>query len=359
MPLIRAARVPAIEKDGHVTSPDQYPKKNIFPWDIFGGHYYVFPPGTDFGYGTPFIVTEYGLFALGDGHRIATRAIMFEDEVEDAAVELYGGGPYRESLVAVCRGQLVADGNVDRYNLHIRPDLATADFFLNRRVAGALTTLWTEAVDVPAIRAQKIKCSVSGSTIACYRNDMTTPKGTVTDTAITGVGRWGTLVWTESPVQIWYVKLLSASSEIPKMKNPVWTLLPIIGKGTRDNPYRPKLPERIADHPVEPEIYGKINELATSYSAIIPCDKKTGKPLHPVALCLIGSKTPRKIEAVEMMIEEELKVNRVFAEYSRKVIPEFGQKTRLSPEEAKKVGKLLNPKLPDDFVEKMYVVERE
>jgi len=359
--LLEALAILPEEKNGHVVYPQLFPKKRIFPWDVFGGHYFMPDVGTDLGYCNPYVVTRHGLFHLGGEDALVTSAIFFEDEMEDGAIEAYGGGgaPAGGEPIFLCgRGTMDADGNWTRYACVINPYKTTADFAINKRVACTTTTLAEEAVDVVLYRVQKIKLELIGNTINAYRNDMATPKLSVTDTDIVGVGRWWVGTWSVAPAYIWYAKLLPPSSKVPKTENPIWVLLPIIGKGTLVDPYRVKLPERIVDHP-RLEDYGRMNEVGVSHASIIPSDPKTGKPLHPVALSLISSKIPAKIAGVEKMIEEELRINPVFAKYARKLIPDYGEKIRLTIAEARKVGKLLNPKLPDDFPEKCFAVEGE
>jgi hypothetical protein len=133
----------------------------------------------------------------------------------------------------------------------------------------------------------------------------------------------------------------------------MWTILPIIGDGTRDNPFRVKLPERLVTHPV---LNIKVNELAVSWVAIIPTGED-GKPIHKVALVLVGTKSDYKIKAVKDMIETEIATNPEYASEARKHVPNWGQKNELTKEEARIIGKRLDPKLPDNFVDIMDVAE--
>jgi hypothetical protein len=127
-----------------------------------------------------------------------------------------------------------------------------------------------------------------------------------------------------------------------------FVMLPIIGKGTREDPYRPKLPERIVNG---------VNELAVSWVALIPSDEVTGKPKNKIALVLVGTTSESKIQELHKHIEAELTSNPEFNTEAKRHIPDYGQRITLRKEEARDIGLKLDPKLKLDWIEQVDVCE--
>jgi hypothetical protein len=69
------------------------------------------------------------------------------------------------------------------------------DFRLGKSVNGVETVLGVEAVDINKYTLYTLKLEVYGSTLKAYRDDMTTPKITATDTSITGSGYRAIFNW--------------------------------------------------------------------------------------------------------------------------------------------------------------------
>jgi len=160
----------------------------------------------------------------------------------------------------------------------------TADFFLQKMIAGTVTTIASEAVDIPSDTNWKIKLEIKDSTLKGYREDMTTPKITATDTSITTSGKWGIgdfgAYERHHPHLFSFYSCILSEPASPSPKTLRYYEVPIIGDGSLENPFRPQLPEEIVDHPT----FGKVNRFAISWGAIIPTDRKTGKPIEYVGL---------------------------------------------------------------------------
>jgi len=209
----------------------------------------------------------------------ATSAICFPDTYTDKAIQAF----VHEDGRVWGRAQ-----DVDNfYWAHIVVPASTADFKLQKYVAGVLSTIATESVDLTPGTMWKIKLECKGTTIKGYREDMTTPKLSVTDTSFTtagyfGVGDYGSYYNRYLPlVALTTAKLVEPASPSPKVLR--FYEVPIIGSGTLEDPFRPKLPEEIVDHP----IYGKVNRLALTWSAVIKSSPRTGKPEEYVTLVRI------------------------------------------------------------------------
>jgi len=189
-------------------------------------------------------------------------------------------------------GRSQGAGNYYRANL-ARPAV-TLDFKLSKVVADVITILAEEAVDIGLGTWWKIKLEITNTTLKGYREDMTTPKITATDTAFTTEGKWGVGddgVYTErysALISFATCKLVEPASPTPKVLH--YYEVPIIGKGTFNDPLHPKLPEEIVDHPT----FGKVNRLAISWGGIIPTDRRTGKPKEYVGLIQVFEQTDRQ-----------------------------------------------------------------
>jgi hypothetical protein len=168
----------------------------------------------------------------------------------------------------------------------------TADHIIRKMVAGTLTNIVTEAVDLVTTNIRSLKFSCLGTTLKAYRADLTTPKLTATDTSFAS-GYFGIQALDASynrlisPEGFLFAKKEAASSSSPQPL--AYFEVPIIGDGSLDNPFRAQMPEYI----VEDNILGKRNLLAVSHSALIPTDAKTGKPIHGTALIRIFEQPER------------------------------------------------------------------
>jgi len=191
----------------------------------------------------------------------------------------------------------------NKYTVGITTPRTTSDFVLWKRVAGTWTLLGYEAIDLIGRTTHLVKLSISDTTLNAYREDMVTPKITVTDTAFTS-GYWGIRGWSSDYPTVTSL-LLSAGEvilEAPSSLNlqPIrYYECPIIGDSSFDNPFRPQLPEEIANHPR----FGKINRLAFTQSCIIKTDRKTGKPVEYIALVQIFRTRPRYCHSLSKSLE--------------------------------------------------------
>jgi len=78
----------------------------------------------------------------------------------------------------------------DTYLMLVNSSQATSDFEAHKQIGDTGARIGYEAVDVPADRNYLVKMSWAGSTGKFFREDMITPKFTVTDTSIAS-GGWG------------------------------------------------------------------------------------------------------------------------------------------------------------------------
>jgi len=154
------------------------------------------------------------------------------------------------------------------YALSTQPAASTADFSLWKRVAGTVTRLGDEAVDISDWAHYDTKISCSGSSIKAFREDMTTPKISVTDTDIPD-GRFGIGFINRSYqydykdhhyhfVDYIYAYLRPPSSISPKVQAIIE--YDVIGMGSVGSPIQPDMPKNITE--------SGINTLAVSWGAI-------------------------------------------------------------------------------------------
>jgi hypothetical protein len=228
-----------------------------------------------------------------------TGVIYTIDSFADKAVEGVGqSGDNTPVLVARLNGP-----EDNYFQIEYTPNSA-ADHQLAKRVAGANTTLATEAVDLANRLKQRLKFSVSGSTLKGFREDLTTPKLTATDTSFAsggwgGGGRYngfaGVTGWLRAP-----------ASPAPKVLS--FYEVPIIGDGSPDNPFRAQLPELVEvsasaeldayppmlRRAIQANVGGKVNRLAVSHSVFIPTDPTTGKPLYSTCIVRVFEQPDRQ-----------------------------------------------------------------
>ncbi|RLI73914.1 hypothetical protein DRP04_15260, partial [Archaeoglobales archaeon] len=189
--------------------PTIFQKKNMFPWDFFGGNYYMFEAGTEITYQAPLVVKYNCMYALGNGNKYISAGIYFPDDFEDESIEAFGIAHPRQFYVqGRCQPDPTGTGWIRRYNSEWDPEQSTADFYLHKLINTTETILASESVDLPPDHPQHIKLRLTGSLIEGFRTDMETPKIDAVDTDITGVGKWGIQGWTPYVIIIYFCKLL-------------------------------------------------------------------------------------------------------------------------------------------------------
>jgi len=208
--------------------------------------------------------------------------IFWETEVADKAIEGLNA--------AFAIGYFVR--HIDSVNFYMQvkdAGQATDDHRLWKHVAGVDTLIGSEAVDLAIQNIHLFKVSAQGTTLSCYRDDMTVAKFSVTD-ATHASGHVGTFE-VRGHVDGWAFPLwliLRAPSS-PSPEPIAYFETPIIGAGTIDDPYRPQLPYEEYIDPV----LGKRNLQALSHSSLIPTDPATGRPIHGTALVRIFGQPDR------------------------------------------------------------------
>lgn len=235
-------------------------------------------------------------------------SICFPNDYTDLAIQTYasiaGSGGARPTY-----GRRVDPDNY--YHQYIEEAAATADHLLRKTVNGINITLATEAIDIYGGRIRSLKLSCQGSTIKAYRANLTTPKLTATDTSFTsgkfGIGQsLGTANYLLTAEAYLLAKKVPAGSPNPQ---PIAAFeVPIIGRGTSDDPFRAKVPEEIVDLGGE---RGKANLLAVTHSALIPTGPD-GRPLHKTAILRVFESPERPpeckpikdcLDAIEVMVK--------------------------------------------------------
>jgi hypothetical protein len=163
------------------------------------------------------------------------------DSFADMAIEGYFFDSYYGSVGGSLQRTI---DNSDAYSTSAYSVATTKDIFQDKVVAGVATTIGNEAVDLTPGRTYFVKTSWAGSTCIVYRENMITPKFTVTDTSIAS-GRWG-----RSSVNVrgnafgdgW---LRAPSTPAP----PALTVLEVEveGSGAPEDPYRPLLNKNLVE----------------------------------------------------------------------------------------------------------------
>jgi hypothetical protein len=177
---------------------------------------------------------QHGALQPGQGD-----AVLWNVSVTDKAVEVAGTG----EVEVVTRWNSV--GNL--YIAIIRSGETTADFESFKCVNGAWTRIAYEAVDLNGDTGYLIKLSSSGSTHKGFRDDMTTPKFTVTDTSFAsglfGIARshYGGLGFINELTGY----LRAPASTIP----PAYCIIEaeLYGSGKFDDPYKPLMSENYVE----------------------------------------------------------------------------------------------------------------
>jgi hypothetical protein len=221
------------------------------------------------------------------------------DNFADKASEAIGGN-YAQAV-----GRFSDVSNY--YAANIDTNKTAQDFQVVKVSAGTGAFLGYEAVDL-SNAPYKVKLSVSGTTLKGFRDDMATPKVSVTDTAFS-TGKWGARESSEA----WgfygsfaSAFLRSASSPSPKALG--FYEVPVVGSGTPEDPFRAQLPELIEvpasaeldayppmlKRAIQANVGGKVNRLAVSHSALIPTDLTTGKPLYSTCIVRVFEQPDRQ-----------------------------------------------------------------
>jgi len=256
----------------------------------------------------------------------------------------------------LCIGRFKAYG--DLYFNHANSEATTADHDIRKNVAAVLTVLATEAVDLTEGAVYNWKFSVKGTTLSSYREDMVTPKLSVTDTSF-AEGKYGITVSEFA----WWMQidgyLKKPASSLPK---PVrYFEMPIIGDGTPDDPFRVPIPTDIAWNwklaprakrkydilrkhgftddeilDLAPEVrLARINRLAITWSANIPTDSKTGKPIYASAVTAFYSSSPPYVKPLLSRIAEVKKLAIRELSYDEAVELAIKRDPKLPKEDAK------------------------
>jgi len=174
------------------------------------------------------------------------RGIMGYDDHGIAAFDSFSDKAIERIIVwnseSPCR---YVDAN-NHYSQSIDTAKSTADHFLSKRSGGTNSTLATESVDLGARATKLIKFSISGSTLKGFREDMTTPKISATDTAFAS-GYFGVRVEVGNA----YISdnysdlgtLRAPSSQLP----PPILIIEVDVIKTPDGVYRPNLSQNLVE----------------------------------------------------------------------------------------------------------------
>jgi hypothetical protein len=120
----------------------------------------------------------------------------------------------------------------------------TGDHFIARIVGGTWTALASEAVDLSVNETYLFIFSISGSTLKGFRDDLATPKITVTDTNIAS-GRWGIGAF---DVDTYATSGLASLLNIPATTlPPALAVLEVEVEGGGGEPYRPLLNKNLVE----------------------------------------------------------------------------------------------------------------
>ncbi|MEM2459584.1 MAG: hypothetical protein QXG66_05080 [Candidatus Bathyarchaeia archaeon] len=197
---------------------------------------------------------------------------------------------------------------------------ATGDHYLRKYVNGTATFLATESVDLTAGDTFLFKLSILGSTLKGYRDNMTTPRITATDTSFAS-GKFGVDMFRKDTfdriTNAYWIWLRAPTSPSPK---PIaYFEIPVIGSGTEEDPFRAQMPgEIVVDwslNPLAKKKYDilkakgftddeiavlvpevltcKRNLLSLTHSSLIKTDRATGKPVEYTAIVRVFDQPDR------------------------------------------------------------------
>jgi len=215
--------------------------------------------------------------------------IAFPDEYANAAIS----GVLQEETDLFGRWVDVAN----TYVCKLDRVAATEDFRLAKIVARATTILAAEAVDFATESTHLVKFEVVGTELRGYREDLTAPVITATDTEFAS-GLWGLRVVGsfDSPRPSVHgadsLTLALPSSKPPKTL--AYFEVPVVGSGTEGDPFRPRMPEDVVEDPK----LGRVNRLQLTYGSVIKVGRRTGRPIDYVAIIRILEQ-PRRPEYLE------------------------------------------------------------
>jgi len=142
------------------------------------------------------------------------------------------------------------------YSITAQPAAATADFSLYKKVAAGTIKLGDEAVDITNWYTYRCKISCTGSSIKAFRDDMVTPKISVTDTDLAS-GKCGQGYITRSyqsttpdhhyhyTIEIFSYFLRQSASHGPS--SPAVIEYSIVGAGSEEDPFRPEMPQELVE----------------------------------------------------------------------------------------------------------------
>jgi hypothetical protein len=195
----------------------------------------------------------------------------------------------------------------NHYHLRIVTAKSTGDLEFCKWVNGTETDIAREAVDL-GWGGHYIRMVASGTSFYAYREDMTTAKFSATDTSFaSGYWGWECADYTYPHNSLIWCKLFDPSPQTVR-KVLGYYELPVVGLGTPDDPYRAGLPE-VLEVPSTNELdgyptalkqailgnrEGKVNRIAVSWSALIPTDPVTGRPLHLTCLVRVFEQPDRQ-----------------------------------------------------------------
>ncbi len=210
------------------------------------------------------------------------------DSLADKAVKKY----MRDYGQIVMRASAFDDA--DFYMASLHSPSSTADFKLQKRIAGSYTNLASESVDINQYYVYLVAGQCVGSTLKGFREDLTTAKISATDTDLAS-GKYGaaqTYTYTQVVVM---AELIAPLSPSPPTKTIIEAEL--TGSGTLEDPYRPALAQQLDSHPV----YGNIDKLAVTWGAF------DHKHEHPTMLIMITGDNPYQAGAIDKQKEHASK----------------------------------------------------
>jgi hypothetical protein len=272
------------------------------------------------------------------GARLVTNDSFTDKAVR--AIALIGS-----DLGHLCIGRWSAIGT--HYHNFINTTATTADHKIQKIVAGTITVLATEAVDLSSKQPYTVMFSVSGSTLKSFRSDAVsdilpiTPQLTATDTALTS-GRFG--IGNRADVShdgtIVFGRLLAPVS--PGSEASAVIEASVTGSGSLDDPYRPALAQELIEiDPADVSIpdflrlekrrydmlrakgftddeirlllgyvpQHQIDKLAVSWGAIdFRSDSASGKPIAPTYLVAIYDVSEKTLKHVGYARRKNLRV---------------------------------------------------
>jgi hypothetical protein len=237
----------------------------------------------------------------------------------------------------------------------------SSDFWISKFVAGSETNIAAEAVNLPS-RPRFVLFSLNGSTLKASRYEplstpidpfnLPTPTATISaiDTTFTS-GRFGMYSnFGNMAMDIGATYLLPPMSPSPQVI--AIYEVEITGDGSRDNPFKPNLPQKLeVVDKAELDKYPpdlqqaillnkeqKVDRLALSWSAFIPTDEN-GIPLHKTCLVFIFEQPNRQshLYPIQECLDEIEKIPTV-KKHDKKTAKEemFKRDKKLEKERAKK-----------------------